>query len=136
MEQVYPEPTVGLFIFNDAGKILLVKSPKWEGFYTVPGGHIELGETIEEAARREAKEEVGLDVKLEKVLMVQEAVYPKEFSRKKHFIFIECICKSNGDVKIDNNEIVHFEWIKPEKALELNLERFTRNVIKKYLESR
>ena len=137
MEQVYPEPVVGLFIFNDEGKLLLVKSPKWEGLYSVPGGHIELGETIEEAAKREAEEEVGLDIKLEKVLMVQDGIYPKHFSSKKHFVFMECICRSSGDVRIDNKEIVDFEWIKPEKALELdNLEIFTRNVIKKHIETK
>ena len=137
MEQVYPEPVVGLFIFNDSGRLLLVKSPKWEGFCSVPGGHIELGETIEDAAKREAKEEVGLDVKLENVLMVQDAVYPEGFSGKKHFIFIECICRSNGDVNIDNKEIVGFEWIYPEKALELdNLGRFARKVINRYIETK
>ena len=61
-EQVFPEPTVGVFIFNQAGEILLLKSHKWPGKYVVPGGHVELGERLEEAAVREAKEETGLDI--------------------------------------------------------------------------
>jgi nucleoside triphosphatase len=47
MKKEYPEPVVGAFIFNDGGEVLLVKSPKWDVEYTIPGGHIELGETIE-----------------------------------------------------------------------------------------
>ena len=133
MEKGYPEPTVGLFIFNSKGKLLLTKSPKWEGLYSVPGGHVELGETIEEAAKREAKEEVGLDITFERVLMVQDAVYPKEFSRRKHFIFIECICRSDGKVIIDNREIVDYIWIEPKKSLELKTDRFTKNVIETYI---
>ena len=54
-----------------------------------------------------------------------------------YIIFIECICRSNGDVNIDNKEIVGFEWIYPEKALELdNLGRFARKVINRYIETK
>ena len=42
-DQIFPEPTVGVFIFNQAGEILLLKSHKWPGKYVVPGGHVELG---------------------------------------------------------------------------------------------
>ena len=33
----YPEPTVGALIFNPEGKLLLVKTHKWHGKYTIPG---------------------------------------------------------------------------------------------------
>jgi hypothetical protein len=47
--QVFPEPTVGALIVNKEGKILLTKSHKWFDKYTLPGGHIEVGETMKEA---------------------------------------------------------------------------------------
>ena len=47
--QVYPEPTVGALIVNKEGRILLTKSHKWFDKYTLPGGHIEVGETMKEA---------------------------------------------------------------------------------------
>ena len=47
--QKYPEPTAGELIINQEGKIFLMKSHKWHGQYVIPEGHIELGETIEEA---------------------------------------------------------------------------------------
>ena len=53
---------MGALIVNSNGEILLVKSFKWGSKYTVPGGHIELGERSEVAVRREVKEEVGLEV--------------------------------------------------------------------------
>lgn len=55
MRQKYPEPIVGALIFNNKDEIFLMKSHKWEGKYVIPGGHIELGETIEEALKREVK---------------------------------------------------------------------------------
>src|SRR6266516_4409321 len=86
-DQVYPEPTVGALIVNKDGKILLTKSHKWFDKFTLPGGHIEVGETMEEAVKREVKEEVGLAVEVVEFLLMQEAIFAKEFWQKKHFIF-------------------------------------------------
>ena len=88
-QQVYPEPTVGALIVNPEGKILLAKSHKWFDKYTLPGGHIEVGETMEEAVKREVKEEVGLDVEVVEFLLMQEAIFAEEFWKKKHFIFFQ-----------------------------------------------
>jgi len=62
--QVFPEPTVGALIVDQQGKILLARSHKWFDKYTLPGGHIEVGESMADAVRREVKEEVGLDVEV------------------------------------------------------------------------
>jgi nucleoside triphosphatase len=131
----YPEPIVGALIVNDNGEILVIRSPKWESDYSISGGHVELGETIEDAVKREVKEEVGLDIKLKEVLFVQEAIYPKEFHKKKHFIFLECVCRTkSSEIKMDDREITGYLWIKPEKALKLNLDGYTKKFIVKYLE--
>ena len=48
-ESRYPEPTAGALIQNPEGRILLLRSHKFNDLYAIPGGHIELGETAEEA---------------------------------------------------------------------------------------
>ncbi len=132
--QKYPEPTVGALILNDAGEILLVQSFKWKNFWSVPGGHIELGERAEEAVKREVKEEVGLDVEPVKMLMVQQAVYPKNFLAPRHFIFMDFLCHTkSSEVKLDKWEIQESKWVTPEEALQEKLEEFTRNLVEKYL---
>jgi len=136
-KQKYPEPTVGALILNEEGKVLLVKSFKWEGYYTVPGGHVEVGETMEEAVKREVREEVGLEVEPIEFLRIQQAICPKEFYKEGHFIFLDFLCKTkNSNVKLDGKEIQEYIWVEPEKALKLNLETFTRNLIKKFLEKK
>jgi ADP-ribose pyrophosphatase len=134
--EVKPTPTVGALIVNKEGKILLIRSYKWlNGKYSVPGGHIEPYERIEEAIKREVKEEVGLDVEVKELLLIQQVINPKEFyDKKRHFIFFDFLCFSkNDEVKIDNREIQDFIWVKPEEALNYDLEEYTRNLINKYL---
>jgi len=135
VKQVFPEPTVGALIVNNEGKILLAKSHKWFDKYTLPGGHIEVGESMIDGVRREVKEEVGLDVEVVETLMLQEAIFTPEFYKKKHFIFIDFYCKSKEQqVKLDQDEIQDYIWVFPGAAYNLKLDSFTRKTLDRYLE--
>ena len=137
MVQNYPEATVGALIINEKEEILLVRSYKWGTRYTVPGGHIELGERSEAAVKREIKEEVGLDVEPVKLLLVQEAVYPEDYIKHEHYIFLDYLCRTTNSsgVKLDGKEIQEYVWTPPRKALQMNLESFTRNLVEAYLKN-
>ncbi len=133
--QVYPEPTVGALIVNKQGKILLTKSHKWFDKYTLPGGHIEVGETMKEAVAREVKEEVGLDVEVAEMLLMQEAIFTVEFWKRKHFIFFDFLCKSKDQqVKLDGRELQEYVWEYPGEAFRLNLDSFTKKTLESYLQ--
>ena len=133
--QVYPEPTVGALIVSKDGRILLTKSHKWFDKYTLPGGHIEVGETMKEAVIREVKEEVGLDVEVAEMLLMQEAIFAQEFWKRKHFIFFDFLCKSKDQqVKLDGRELQEYVWEYPGAAFRLELDSFTRKTLEKYLQ--
>jgi nucleoside triphosphatase len=132
--QNYPEATVGALIVNGKGEILLVRSYKWGSRYTVPGGHIELGEPSERAVRREVREEVGLEVEPIRLLLVQEAIYPAGYIKHEHFIFLDYLCRTtSSDVKLDGKEIQEYLWTNPDDALQLDLESYTRNLVEAYV---
>jgi len=134
-EKKYPEPTVGALIFNQEGKVFLMTSPKWQGKYSLPGGHIELGETIEEAVKREIKEETNLDVFDIQFLMIQESIYSEEFYKKKHFVFLDFICKTKDiDVVLDKREGTEHIWTTIDEALNLPLNPYTKTTILEYKE--
>jgi nucleoside triphosphatase len=132
--QRYPEPTVGAIIENSKGKILLVKSPKWRNLYTIAGGHVELGERLEDALKREIKEEVGLEIYDVRPLMTQEAIFSQQFYKRRHFIFFDFACRCRDErVEVDGVEIVSYDWVEPRSALKLELDEYTRRTIEKYL---
>jgi len=88
-----------------------------------------------DAVRREVKEEVGLDVDVVEILLVQEAIFAPEFYKKKHFVFIDFYCKSkNQQVKLDRNEIHDYIWVYPGAAYNLKLDSFTRRTLDRFLE--
>jgi nucleoside triphosphatase len=135
-EQQYPEPTVGALIFDPAGRLFLMKSHKWKDKYCIPGGHIELGERIEDAVRREVKEETNLDIRDLEFVSLQEAVYDEDFWQPRHFIFLDFACRTDStEVKL-NDEAEEYVWVPLDKALTLPVEHYTAVVIRKYLGQR
>ncbi|MBM3898151.1 MAG: NUDIX domain-containing protein [Thaumarchaeota archaeon] len=133
MSQKFPEPTVGALIIN-SDKILLVKSPKWKHQkWTVPGGHIEVGESAEQAIVREVKEETGLDVIPIKLLLVQEAIFSEEYYKPMHYLFFDFLCRaSNSDVKLDNRELGEYRWFNDKEVHKADVESYTKNVLRAY----
>ena len=132
-DQIFPEPTVGIFIINPKGELLLLKSHKWPGRYVVPGGHVELGERIEQTVIREAKEETGLDVYDLRFLCWQEFVYDPSFWKQRHFLFFDYSCRVDSAEVTLNDEAEDYIWIKPEEALELPIDTYTRVSVLEYL---
>ncbi len=132
-EQHFPEPTVGVFIFNENDELLLLKSHKWPDHYVIPGGHVELGERLEDAAIREAKEETGLDIYDLEFINFQEFIYDPSFWKPRHFIFFDYACKTRStDVQL-NDEAEHHIWVKLDAAIELPLDAYTRTSLDKLL---
>ncbi|MCX6033460.1 MAG: NUDIX domain-containing protein [Chloroflexi bacterium] len=132
-EQAYPEPTVRILIFNPRGELLLLKSHKWPGRYVVPGGHVELGERIEQTVIREAREETGLDVRNLRFLCWQEFIHDPTFWKRRHFLFFDYACQAESTEVRLNDEAEDHMWIEPEKALELPIDSYTRVSLLEYL---
>lgn len=121
MEKQFPKVVVGCFILNEKNEILLVRSYKWPNLWVVMGGHIEWGETIAETVKREAKEEVGLDITFDRVLEVAEFVNDPAFHQSKHFVGLQSLCHTVGDStpQLDNDEIQEAHYFSLQEAVNL-----------------
>ena len=132
-EQVFPEPTVGALIFNPEGKLFLMKSHKWGGRYVIPGGHIELGESAEDALLREVKEETGLDISDIEFIGIQEFIFDPEFWKKRHFIFLDYSCKTNSTKVTLNSEAQEFGWFSLDELSKLSVDQYSLRAVQNYL---
>lgn len=78
---------IGALIINKKGKVLIIRrgptSQNEKGFWGIPGGTVEYGETLEDAAVRETEEELGITVKPLKTLSMLNHIIPEE---KQHWV--------------------------------------------------
>ncbi|MFA7244657.1 MAG: nucleotide exchange factor GrpE [Candidatus Magasanikbacteria bacterium] len=112
-------PSVGMYIENKKGELLLVKSHKWDDKYAVPGGKIKYGETAVQAVERELYEEVGLKAKSVEFVDNIDMIKDPEFIYKPEAHYVSRrfqVIVSNTDVVL-NNEAESFEWVAPEEIL-------------------
>ena len=115
-------PKVVLALIVKDGKFLLIrrKLPSFKVEWAFPGGVTEKGESEEEAIVREAREEVGLDVKVVKKLL--ERKHPNTLVTIAYF---HCTTFSDKTPEVgEKYEIAEVEWVPAEKALD----RFTSDV--------
>jgi nucleoside triphosphatase len=132
-EQQYPEPTVGAMIFDPAGRLVLMKSHKWKGKYCIPGGHIELGERMVDAVKREVKEETNLDIRDLEFVCFQEAIYDEQFWEPSHFIFFDFACRTDSRDVTLSEEAEEYTWVTLDEALKLPVEHYTLVALREYL---
>lgn len=99
-------PVVAGVVIKQNNKYLLVqeKKPSAYGLWNFPAGHVDVGESFEEAAIREAKEEVGYDVKLvQKINVFHEATD----APVKHTFAAKIV---GGNLKFPEDEILDAKW--------------------------
>lgn len=103
-----PAPTVDVII-EKAGKIVLVKrkNEPFKGMLALPGGFVEYGETVEQAAMRETLEETGLKVELKEILGVYSD--PKR-DPTKHTLAAVFIAKEVGGKLEADDDAEEVEW--------------------------
>ena len=110
--------TVGAIIEKDK-KVLLVKRnhKPFKDYWCIPGGHIDFGETAQQAVIREAKEETGLTFK-PKFLGYRDEIYPDINWHGEVLIFYG---EAEGNEKIDGEEITDIKWVDIEEASNMKL---------------
>lgn len=112
-----PRVGVGVLIFNSKNQLLLGKRKSTHGqfAYGPPGGHLEFGESIEQCAIREAKEEVGLVLdNLEFIAITNDHFL--ESSKHYMSIFLKANCKDEEKlVNLEPEKVEYWDWFWPDK---------------------
>lgn len=140
MNREYPDRPfvgVGVVIVNN-GRVVLVRrghAPA-AGEWSIPGGVLEVGETVREAAVREAAEETGLRIETGELLGVFDRVLRDEQQRTQyHYVLIDFVAKPVGGELRAGADAAEAKWCTWEEAQELKLAEDTLAVIWKALDS-
>lgn len=124
---------VGALIF-DADKILLVERAKepLQGFWSIPGGIVETGEKLEEAIRREVREETGLEVDALSIFEIFERIISDAEGRPEyHYVLIDYLCGVTGGQLEAASDVSRAAWVGQDDLREYRITEGTLAVVER-----
>jgi len=136
MKREFPDqPLVGVgAIIIEHDRVVLVKRahPPIAGQWSLPGGALEVGELVREAAAREAREETGLVVEPGELLGVYDRVLRDPDGRVQyHYVLIDFLCRVVGGTLHAASDAAEVRWFTREQLPGLSLADDTLEVIRK-----
>ena len=145
MRREYPEaPIVGVgAVVIDGTKVLLVRrgNEPLKGEWSLPGGAVELGETLQQGVVREVLEETGLVVAPAGIVEVLDRITQDEVLQdgasgrvRYHFVLVDFVCRVTGGALREGGDADEVRWGAREELGEYHLAPITVRVIEKALE--
>ena len=130
---------VGAVVFDASGRVLLVKRAHapLKGEWSLPGGAVELGETLEVAIAREVLEETGLIVEVGPVVEVVDRVHRDADGRVEyHYIVVDYLCQVSGRADVGlaaGSDADDVQWVPIEDLAAIRVQSTAIAVIHKAL---
>jgi 8-oxo-dGTP diphosphatase len=126
-------PGVGALIIS-GGRILLIQRARepLKGYWSLPGGAVETGERLEDALRREVREETGLEVEIVCFIETFERITLDEAGRPEyHFILMDYLCHPAGGTLCAGDDAGEARWFTETEVAGLKITEGTPEVIAK-----
>jgi ADP-ribose pyrophosphatase YjhB (NUDIX family) len=136
MQREFPEvPLVGVgAIIIEDSRVVLVKRlhPPLQAEWSIPGGVLEVGEMVRDAAIREAREETGLTIEPGELLGVFDRILLNPEQRVQyHYVLIDFLCRRVAGDLAAASDAAEVRWFTQEELRSLNLAHDTLEVIRK-----
>jgi 8-oxo-dGTP diphosphatase len=119
MKREYPRhPIVGVGgVVIRGDRVLLIRRGRepLKGEWSIPGGVLELGESLKEGVRREVLEETGLRVRPLEALAVFDRVQKKGERVQYHYVIVDYVCRASGGRLKSGSDVLDARWVKREE---------------------
>jgi ADP-ribose pyrophosphatase YjhB (NUDIX family) len=124
---------VGALIFADAAILLVERGREpLKGWWSLPGGVVEVGEKLEEAIRREVLEETGLIVETAGVFEIFERIMRDSDGKPEyHYVLIDYICRVTGGTLAPGDDVSGARWASQPELSRYRLTEGTLEVIER-----
>jgi len=135
----YPERPIvgvgGVVIRNERALLIRRGSAPLEGEWSIPGGMLEIGETLLEGVQRELLEETAIEVKVLDLIEVFERVNRDEGDRwKYHFVILDYLCEAVRGEALAGSDVTDVAWARESELSEYSLTPTAVRVIQKAFE--
>lgn len=120
-------------------RVLLVERGRepLKGYWSLPGGVLEVGENLEDAIRREVREETGLEVSPFSIVEVFERILRDgEGKPEYHYVLIDYLCRLTGGELAPGDDVSRCEWVTLKQLPDFKLTEGSLAVIEKAFEIR
>ncbi len=127
----FPRVGVGAVVFRD-NKVLLVKRgrPPSQGLWSIPGGRLELGETLQQAAEREILEETGVVIKATKPIYTFDIVERDSSGAIQfHYVIIDLTAEYISGEPVARDDAEDARWLCADDLLNLPVSEKTRELL-------
>jgi 8-oxo-dGTP diphosphatase len=127
----HPRVAVGAVVFNEDKVLLVLRGkPPAEKQWSIPGGCVELGETLQEAAEREITEETGIVIQAKKPIYTFDVIEHDEDSLIRfHYVIVDLAADYAGGELRAGDDAVDVRWVSREDLKNLNVSDATRKLL-------
>lgn len=134
MQREYPEAPlvgVGAVLVDEKARVLLIKRghEPMKGCWSLPGGLVELGESLSDAVRRELLEETSLHVEVLALVELLDRIDRTETGIRYHYVIADYLCRVTGGRLAASDDAADARWASPEDFDRLHLDAVTLRVI-------
>jgi len=117
------------------GKVLLIQRGKepLKGRWVIPGGTVELGETLEEAVAREVREETGIIVRPREVVLVFDRIERRDGAVAYHYVVIDYLCDDLGGTLQAGSDAADAAFVATEDLARYDMPPAALDLVRRFL---
>jgi len=129
----WPRVAVGAVVFKDE-RVLLVRrgQPPAEGCWAIPGGSVEIGESLQQAAEREILEETGVSIHAREPVFTFDLIErDADGAVRFHYVIVDVMAEYVGGIPRAGGDAAGARWVSSAELARLNVSRVTLDLLEK-----